>query len=685
MKLKPILAIVSGLIAIQSMPSQAADSVELDEVSVTATRSAEKISEQPLSIAKKGAEEKRLDQAVFQKDVLNSIAGVYVNQTGSVLGHKIAVRMHNSTDPYYLYLQDNIPVQSSGFFNHNAMAYTNFQTAESAEVLKGAGTALYGSDSVAATINIQSPKPAEELERKVTVYGGSDGFKQGGFSVSDTQDDGSSYLLSGSATQSDGWQDHTETKRHEINAQYNFSKADDDFKLAFVSSHSKAQQAGSLDSLEALEETPELAGDEDYIANLDQVDAMRQFDHNRLSVQWDSYRLDNVDLSTIFYLRNTRNQYTATWENNLPHNDSEENTFGIMHKGIYEPSWGRLIYGVDTEITKGDKTYIQEFDYVPSGWGSSVDAGTIYDYSIDYFALSPYIHSDWNVAENTVLAAGLRYDMNRYEYTNNTDDGIYGSSAYFRVSDRNDSYNHLSPKLSLTHKLQPNEMVYARYANGFRVPSASRLYSPTKTDYDFTLDPEVSNTYEIGYKFDGQSTDAEIAVYYMDLADTITRYTDDDGNRYYDNGGVTTHKGIEVSFKQELTPELSAKVAYSLSKHNFSNDEVYGNDEMAEAPNHQLNLRAFYKPSSVEGLLVMVEGIYTSDYWMDHDHTMKYAGYKVANLKADYQVNKQWRVFAKVNNLTDERYAESATYAYGSENYTPAAPRQYFIGTELKW
>ena len=682
MKLRPIVAVISSVMAFQTYAST---SIELDTVSVTATRSAEEIVKQPLSVSKKGSEEKKLDQAIFQKEVLNSVSGVNVNQTGSVIGHKIAVRMPNSTSPYYLYLQDNVPVQSSGFFNHNALAYTNFQTAGSAEVIKGAGTALYGSDSVAATINIQSPEPSKELERKINVYGGSDGFKQGGFSVSDTQDDGSSYRIAGSATISDGWQDHTEMKRHELDAQYNFSQAQDDFKVSLVSSYSNAQQAGSLDSLDKLENNPTLAGDDDYIANLDKIDAMRQFDHNRLSVQWDSYRVKDIDLSTIFYLRNTRNQYTATWENNLPHNDSEENTFGVMHKGIMNPNWGRFIYGVDTEVTKGKRTYTQQFDYVPSGWGSNVDAGTIYDYSVDYFALSPYLHTDWSLTEAFTLSTGLRYDMNRYEYSNNIDDGVYGSSTYFRVADRNDDYSHLSPKLSLSYAMTPNSMVYARYANSFRVPSASRLYSPTKTDYDFTLDPEISNTYELGYKVDGDSTDAEIALYYMDLSDTITRYTDGLGNRYYDNGGTTIHKGIEVSLKHEFNSEWSSKVAYSYSMHNFENDEVYGNDEMAEAPNHLVNLRAFYKPSQVKGLSVMAEGIYTSEYWMDHSHTMKYAGYKVYNLKANYQVNKDWRVFAKLNNVTDERYAESATYAYGSENYTPASPRQVFIGTELSW
>lgn len=676
-KSKLSLAILTALCS-----SQIQASTELDSVTVTATRSAEEVSKQALSIAKKGTEEVKLDQAIFQKDVLNSIAGVSVKQTGSVIGHTIAVRMPDSTSPYYLYLQDNVPVQSSGFFNHNAMAYTNFQTAQSVEILKGAGTALYGSDSVAATINIQSAPPSIELERKLNVYGGSDGFKQGGFSVSNTLEDDRSYRLSGSITDNDGWRDHTNMQRHELSGQYNFSHGKDDFKVSFISNYSRAQQASYVTSLEGLKNNPEVAGDKKFLDKLDLVDAMRQFDHNRVSLQWDSYRIKGLDLSTIAYIRNTRNQYTATWENNLPQNDSQQNTLGVMHKGVMNPSWGRFIYGIDGEVTHGTTLYTQQFDYVPTGWGSSVDTGTIYDYNVDYLAISPYLHSDIKLADSLSLSAGLRYDINQYQYTNNTADGQYATSSYARPADRNDDYSHLSPKLALTYALSPKAMVYGRYANAFRVPSASRLYSLSTSNIDFSLDPETSNTYEIGYKVDGQSTDVEVALYYMDLADTITR---SDDRTYYYNGGTTIHKGLELSLKHEFSPQWSTKVAYSYSVHNFENDAVYNDNEMASAPNHLLNLRAFYRPSGVDGLLIMAEGIYTSEYWMNNAHDVSYAGYKILNLKANYQVNKAWRVFAKLDNVTDESYAESASYAYGSERYTPGAPRQLFVGTELTW
>lgn len=42
-------------------------------------------------------------------------------------------------------------------------------------------------------------------------------------------------------------------------------------------------------------------------------------------------------------------------------------------------------------------------------------------------------------------------------------------------------------------------------------------------------------------------------------------------------------------------------------------------------------------------------------------------------------------LFAKVNNIADKVYAESASISFGREKYTPAAPRQYFAGLEYQW
>jgi len=666
--------------------------VTLESVSVTALREEEKVVEQPLSISKKGEKEIELDQVIFQKDLLNSMAGVRVEQTTSVIGHKTSIRMPSTTGPYYLFLQDGIPVQSSGFFNHNGLAYTTYSTATSAEVLKGAGTALYGSDAVAAVVNVQSAKaPSEEYEGRVRATGGSDGFMSGLVESSDTIDEKQSYRANVGYSRSDGWREHTSYDRVEANMRYDYLLDDDNaFKVMLSGTKTDAEQADSFEDYAKIEDgSTDASDDPNYYTALETTDVRRKFDYARLSVAWDNYSFKDLEISMTPYIRYNRNQYVATWEKNLPSNDSQQVSLGLLQKNTYEQPWGRIVFGFDTEYTNADQEYNQDFDLDIAGkWGKpdvNYTAGPIYDYSVAYFAIAPYIHSDMALLENLVLSAGLRFDYNRFDYTNNLSVGTDPSGIYYRPADRTDDFNHLSPKLSLSYHPFEKFTLYARYANGFRIPQASRLYSQKANTQDVILDPETTNTFEVGLKKEFAKSYFELSTYYMTIDDTITRYTDDaTSQNYYENGESTIHKGVEVTAYAQMFDDWGAKLAYSYSQHNYDNDKIYGDNEMAEAPNHTANARLIYTPSYLHGLSMMAEWVYVGTYWMDNANTKEYDGYSLGNLKADYRMNDTVSFFGKVTNITDERYASSASLGWG-ESYTPGDPRQFYGGLELRW
>ena len=660
---------------------QAEEIINLEEMTVTANRIEESITAQPLSISKKDAKEIELDQVVFQKDLLNSLSNVLVTQTTSGIGHMISVRTPISTQPYFLYLQDGIPVQSSGFFNHNALAYTNFESANDVEVLKGAGTALYGSDAVSAVINVGSDKPDGTKESLVRVNGGSYGYKRAFAKNSGTIGESTNYNISAGYTDNDGYRDHSSYTRAEINAKFlTVLDEENTIETAINYSNSDAEQTGTL-TKEEMYNDPTSVGN---IKNkLDKVDPQRKFDFARLSLTWDNYSYENLDISTIFYLRDTRNRYTATWENNLPSNDSEQKSAGIMHKTTQKASWGTNVFGLDMEYTQGTLQYMQSFDYVPSGWGTKVDQGLIYDYDVDYVALAPYFQTNIPLGEYVEVEAGLRYDYNSFDYTNNTESGQYGKSSYYRPADRTDSFNHFSPKLALSFHPSKQQEFYLRYANGFRIPSATRLYSQKTGTTVNGLDAETSNTYEIGYKQIFEKASIELIGYYMDIDDTIIRREDSNGDRYYENGGKSIHKGVELTYKQELGEIFALVVAGSYSKSNYDNDPVYGDNEMASAPNYKGNLRLFFTPNSQ--LHVMAEAQYVGSYYMDDKNTYEYGGHTILNLKADYAMGKHWKFFAKADNITDKVYAEKADFAYGKEKYTPGLPQMFYAGIEYKF
>jgi len=659
---------------------------QLDTISVTANRDEEATLDVSASISVIDQQTIALDQPNYQKDLVNAVSGVRVTQTGSSLGHMTSIRMPLNTGSYYLFLQDGIPVQSSGFFNHNGLAYTNFTSASSAEVLKGAGTALYGSDAVAGTINVISKDPSEHQGYTLSSNIGSDGFYKLGFSAGHQYENDSSIGMAISQSESDGWRDHTRSKRTEANITH-FMALDDRnaFKTIISVNSSEADMAGSLIGLDELEDKPESVGD--IQAALDSgLNIQRKFDFARISTEWTHYLNDSVELSTIGYLRHNRNQYTATWEKNLPKNDSKTRTLGLMFKADIDQDYVRWTMGADVEATKANRTYQQLFDYVPSGFGSAVPAGDIYDYDVDYLALSPYVRSEFDLSDKFQISGGLRYDTSKYDYKNNLTDGQYESSNYSRPSSDNEpSFDHLSPKLGATYHLDQHQNLYARFANSFRIPQATRLYSLKTNNVAFDLDPEVSDTFEVGYKLSSNNHRLDAAIYYMTIDDTFTQRENTDGDRYYENGGETQHKGVELTWLTKINEQFSTRLAYSYSEHEYVNDEEYGDNEQAAAPNDLANLRFIFSPKNVKGLQAIVELEHIGKYWLDNQNTKTYDGYNVGHMKLHYQITKQLKVNAKINNFTNEIYAESASLSYGKEKYTPGAPRQFFAGLEYSF
>jgi len=665
--------------------------IDLTPISVVATGIEKSIVEQPLSIATKGEEEIKLDQVIFQKDLLNSLSGVHIEQTGSVIGHTTAIRMPENKSSYYLFMQDGIPVQSSGFFNHNGLAYTTFQTATSVEVLKGAGTALHGSDAVAAVIDVESlKKPSKNKEISIKGMAGSNGYGSGSVNMSDTIDEDSAYRASVGYMHSDGWRDHTTSDRFEANIRYDQTiNNDNDVKIIFNTSITDAEQADSFEDYSYIENGSTKASDNPgYFEALENTEVGRKFDYARLSAEWNNYSFNDLEIALTPYVRYNRNRYVATWEKNYPSNDNKLSTFGLLQKNTYDASWGRLIGGFDAEYTKSSLNYNQDFDYTVSGYGGATySEGPLYDYDVEYMAVAPYIHAEYDITKAIMLTAGLRYDYNHYDYTNNlAADSTDSSGVYYRPADRTDNFSHLSPKLSLSYQPAKDMNLYLRYANGFRIPQASRLYSMKAGYEEVTLDPETSNTYELGIKkLFGNKSYTELAVYYMDIDDTITRYRDSVTNDYYyDNGGSTIHKGIEATGQLQATESWAARLAYSYSKHNYVNNNMYDDNEISMAPNHLANARLIYTPSYLKGLRVMGEWQYVGSYWMDDDHDKEYDGYNIGNLKADYVYNTNISFFGKVTNITDERYAVSASNGW-SESYSPGDPRQFYAGLEYRW
>jgi outer membrane receptor protein involved in Fe transport len=670
------------------------ESKDLERITVTANRKESLDTDLAMSVHSVGKEELGLDNGQHVAESLNSLSGVLIDQLSGGQGHKASIRMPMNTSGYYLYLQDNIPLQSPAFFNHNALWWSSFNSNISRmEVLKGAGTALYGSGAVAATINILSADVAEKAETSMNLMLGEDKYSKVQFSHSNKISDNQGFRVAASYLDNEGWREHTGSKRAEVTFRHELEISNNErLVTSLVLSDLEQEMAASLSEDLYKNDKMNSGLSEDVLAS----DPLRKTEYLRLSTQWDKSD-GNSFYSVIPYYRLRTNDYTATWNQNMPKVESEVQTFGLLALASFEHrDNSETIIGADIEFTEGDQLSYQPLDFTTSGWGADtfVAGEKFYDDTTKYTGLSPYIQHKRTLTPDLDLTLGARYDYAKYEFENSLD--VYGDIGHGKLSleNRNDDFNHLSPKASLNYHLGDDSSVYLRYANSFRLPTAGSLYHLTTKDDGNAkaVDPEVSDTYEIGYKVNLATINFDFAVYYMDVDDGIVQAYNDDGQRYLTNASRVIHKGFEAAMFWEINNQFNLSTAYTKAKHEFDQHEKYSGNDMNMAPDYIANVRLRYQPSFLSGFTSMLEVQSIGEYWLDDANSQDdegndrvYQGYTMVNLKARYQVSTKLTLHARVLNLSDKEYAQEASYRYGKTTYSPAAPRTIYVGLNYQW
>src|SRR3712207_3510031 len=108
---------------------------------------------------------------------MNRLPGVHVSELSGE-GHSLAIRQPITTKPMYLYLEDGVPTRPTGFFNHNALYEVNIPQSGGVEVIKGPGTALFGSDAIGGVVNVLTRPAPLVPSLDVSVEGGAYGYRR---------------------------------------------------------------------------------------------------------------------------------------------------------------------------------------------------------------------------------------------------------------------------------------------------------------------------------------------------------------------------------------------------------------------------------------------------------------------------------------------------------------------------
>ena len=94
-----------------------AQTTALPQVTVTGTREKSLLNETPAAVGAISGDTVRQDRPNHPAQIMSQIPGVAVAVTNGE-GHTTSIRHPFTTNPVYLFLEDGIPIRSTGFFNH---------------------------------------------------------------------------------------------------------------------------------------------------------------------------------------------------------------------------------------------------------------------------------------------------------------------------------------------------------------------------------------------------------------------------------------------------------------------------------------------------------------------------------------------------------------------------------------
>src|ERR1035437_6728399 len=147
-----------------------AESEELEEVKVTATRSSRVISDIPTrieTIASGELAEKAGMQSANIKMLLTESTGIQTQQTSAVSANT-SIRIQGLDGKYTQLLKDGFPLYS-GFSEGLSIMQIPPLDLKRAEVIKGASSTLYGGGAIAGLINFITKVPTEKKELSFLV------------------------------------------------------------------------------------------------------------------------------------------------------------------------------------------------------------------------------------------------------------------------------------------------------------------------------------------------------------------------------------------------------------------------------------------------------------------------------------------------------------------------------------
>jgi outer membrane receptor for ferrienterochelin and colicin len=208
--------------------------IELEQVSVTASRRREKVLEAPASVALVTASQIRDRVAPSVTEHLKSVRGVDVVNTGLGSSHVVVRGFNNVFSESLLSLVDNrIARVPSLRVNAYSLIPTASEDIEQIEVVSGPGAALYGPNSANGVMHILTRSPFTSQGTTISIGGGERSMLMGSLRHAGVINETLGYKLSASGFRGNDWEEGRSAEDLAGEPEFDTYRAGGEFRLDY--------------------------------------------------------------------------------------------------------------------------------------------------------------------------------------------------------------------------------------------------------------------------------------------------------------------------------------------------------------------------------------------------------------------------------------------------------------------
>ena len=662
--------------AAQTPPTTSAD---VETITITASRAPASTLSSSASIGVVDAEQLDIISHTHINEAMFQIPGTWISR-GNGQEHLTAVRSPVLTGAgacgaFYM-AQDGISLRGPALCNTNQLFDSHSEQAQQVEVLRGPGSVAWGSNAVHGVINLVTPSPLTAPDTSTSIEGGPNDFFRHNLAWSSSSDNRATGLYS-TLTHDGGYKDDSGYDQQKVSLIHQHQHGDWQFKHVLSATNLNQETAGFVRGENAFADPLLKRQNPNPEAYRDSKSA--RF-YSVIDLTLDKGRSLNITP----YLRWTDMEFLQHF---LPWQSTEQNRqrgAGIKSAYTVSDTDSELTLGFDVDFSRGNLVEFQDDPFAPT-----IPQGDHYDYQVDIGQYSPFAMFTYQMTPSFSINGGLRYEYMHFDYTNQLSDGSacaigIENCRFYRPASQTRSFSNLSGQLGITYAFSSGHRGYIQISNGHRVPQATELFRLQAGQQIADLESEQMRSTEIGLKGVSPLMSYNVALFSMEKSDVIFQ----DTQRQNISDGSTTHRGIEVRLRRQMSESVYWSFSGTLANHRYdapltlSRINIEGN-EIDTAPQHIASTQLGWKSDT--GARVEMEYVHLGNYFLDPENTAEYKGHNLLNLRTHWPINDQLQLTARVMNLLDQDYAERADFAFGSYRYFVGEPRSVFVGAQYRW